>query len=226
MGKSKRKESDNLKVDIGASSPMSTSIAGEASQPAQSLHIPAIIHPRSYEQATSSVAQCASSSEHLATIVSRVTPLPPAASSAQATPSTIGASLPPSIPEQLWDRAYDNLQNDKPKFVEAYENILSHELNGSTSTSLSFNGQRNIIEQANQERRRLQMSKLIQIGLKKTEKEAKVKQGIGNAMQVILAAKDIIGSAVQACPQAALAWTGVSLALQVNLLLGKHNDRS
>jgi hypothetical protein len=44
---------------------------------------------------------------------------------------------------------------------------------------------RNAIEQANRERRREQMSKLIQTGLKKTEKEAKVKKGIGNAMRVV-----------------------------------------
>ena len=61
------------------------------------------------------------------------------------------------------------------------------------------------------------MSQLVQKGLKKTEKEAKVKQGIGNAMQVVLGANDIITSAVQSCPQAALAWTGVTLTLQVSL---------
>lgn len=67
------------------------------------------------------------------------------------------------------------------------------------------------------ELRQSQMSQLIRAGLKKTEREAKVKKGIGNAMQVVLAAKGMISSAVQVCPQAALAWTGASLALQVSL---------
>ena len=49
------------------------------------------------------------------------------------------------------------------------------------------------------------------------ETEVKVKQGIGNAMQVVLLAKDIITSAIQTVPQAALAWTGVSFALQILL---------
>ena len=48
------------------------------------------------------------------------------------------------------------------------------------------------------------MSQLVQEGLKKTEKEAKVKQGIGNTMQIALRANNIITSAVQSCPQAAL----------------------
>jgi hypothetical protein len=63
------------------------------------------------------------------------------------------------------------------------------------------------------------MGQLVHAGLKKTEKGAKVKQGIGQAMQVVLSAKDIISSAIQAVPQAALAWTGVCFALQVSLCL-------
>jgi hypothetical protein len=62
-----------------------------------------------------------------------------------------------------------------------------------------------VIKQKDKEMRRSQMSQLIQKGLKKTDKEAKVKQGIGNAIQVALRANDIITSAIQSYPQAALA---------------------
>lgn len=61
------------------------------------------------------------------------------------------------------------------------------------------------------------MDKLIQSGLARTEKEAKVKQSVGEVMQMVLSVKDVVSSAVQAMPQAALAWTGVCFALQVSL---------
>jgi hypothetical protein len=123
----------------------------------------------------------------------------------------------PVKPELLWDEAYDSLGDDQPALVKAYEKILSRELNGMSIASQTSDDQPNVIEQKNKEMRRSQMSQLVQKGLKKTEKEAKVKQGIGNAMQVALGANDIITFAVQSCPQAALAWTGVTLALQVSL---------
>ena len=62
------------------------------------------------------------------------------------------------------------------------------------------------------------MEELVQTGLKKTEGEDKVKQAIGGAMQGVLSVKDIIGSALQPVPQAAIAWAGVCFALQVSSL--------
>ena len=61
------------------------------------------------------------------------------------------------------------------------------------------------------------MNTLIQAGLAKTEKEAKTKQSVGEVLQKILLIKDVVSSAVQAMPQAALAWTGICFALQVGL---------
>jgi hypothetical protein len=66
------------------------------------------------------------------------------------------------------------------------------------------------------------MGLLVQAGLKKTESVVKVKQGVGEVVDVILSAKDIIGLAVQTVPQAALAWTGVCFALQVSVLSKRH----
>ncbi|KAH8665172.1 WD40-repeat-containing domain protein [Tricladium varicosporioides] len=118
-------------------------------------------------------------------------------------------------PELLWDEAYNGLRDDQPALVKAYEKILSRELNGISTNFQTSEDQSNVIEQKNVEIRRSQMNQLIQNGLKKTERESKVKQGIGNWMQVTLAANDIIKFAVQFCPQAALPWTGVTLALQL-----------
>jgi hypothetical protein len=118
----------------------------------------------------------------------------------------------PTLQERLWDRAYDSLRADEPRLVEEYEKILSHELDGNVGAEL----QDNIIVQNNPDMRRSQMGRLVQIGLKKTEKEARMKHGTGEAMQFALSAKEAVGFALQAVPQAALAWAGVCFALQVN----------
>jgi hypothetical protein len=60
------------------------------------------------------------------------------------------------------------------------------------------------------------MQRLLKAGLEKTEKEAKLWAGAGAAVDFVLSAKNVIDAAVQAVPQAALAWTGVSIALQVS----------
>jgi len=146
-----------------------------------------------------------------------------------ATPKTIAgtsmtvSSAPPSPPEQLWDLAYDNLKADECSLVKAYEKILSCELDENASRSEASELQESEVEQTNPETRRSQMSQLVQAGLKKTERQAKVKQSAGEAMQVVLSAKETIGSAIQSMPQAALAWAGVCLALQVSLFPRNRN---
>lgn len=128
--------------------------------------------------------------------------------------NTAASSSNPS--EQLWNTAYDQLKQKEPKLVDAYETILSQPFRGDSLDHYPLN-QQNSIEQTNVSKRRSQMDKLIQSGLARTEKEAKVKQSIGEVMQMVLSVKDVVSSAVQAMPQAALAWTGVCFALQVSL---------
>ena len=118
--------------------------------------------------------------------------------------------------EQLWNKAYDQLKQKEPKLVDAYETLLSQTLNGDSSSRQPVQ-YKNLIEQKDVPKRRSQMDRLIQIGLVKTEKEARIKQNIGEIMEKILSVKDVVSSAIEAMPQAALAWTGVCFALQVIL---------
>ncbi|KAJ4357089.1 Vegetative incompatibility protein HET-E-1, partial [Neurospora sp. IMI 360204] len=74
--------------------------------------------------------------------------------------------------------------------------------------------QPNIIAQNNSDRRR-QMTQLINAGLAKTEREAKVKESCGKVVDGVLRTKNIISAAIQAVPQAALAWTGICIALEM-----------
>ena len=59
------------------------------------------------------------------------------------------------------------------------------------------------------------MMQLVQTGLDKTAKEATVKRRLEEGIDVISSVKGIIHAAVQAVPQAAVAWVGVCLALEV-----------
>jgi hypothetical protein len=133
----------------------------------------------------------------------------------------------PFEPQLLWDEAYDALSEEKPGLLRAYEIILTRELNdtlGDEQKDTRKDLAKNVIKKDDRETRRSQMKQLIQGGLKRTEKEAKLKQNIGEVTKVITNASNIISSALQACPQAALAWTGVTLAIQVSLPLEKPTD--
>ena len=118
-------------------------------------------------------------------------------------------------PKLLWDRAYDSLREDQHGLVEAYEKVLSCELAKPTASSVPTN-QQNVIEQKDTETRRSQMRQLVDQGLAKTERGARSKQGAGPVVDVALAANNTISTALKECPEAALAWTGVTFALQVS----------
>lgn len=122
-----------------------------------------------------------------------------------------------SLPERLWDRAYDNLKTTEPALSQAYEKILSRKIRDPGLGSPVDESEQNIIAQDNVRMRREQMRGLIHDGLEKTAQEARIKKNVGVAMQVVNSAKGLISSAVQAVPQAALPWTGVCVALDVSL---------
>jgi len=92
--------------------------------------------------------------------------------------------------KRLWNRAYDELKANRDKWVDAYEKILSCKLRGDDSSSTNLELQENKMEQKNPAKRRQQMSRLVEVGLRKTASEDKVKQAIGEAMQGVLNVKD------------------------------------
>jgi hypothetical protein len=199
------------------------------SQPAQSPLVPMSMALQSPEQVASPPGPSASSVQQPAITVSEVlapTTAPPAptAPGAQPTTSDTVTSTSSDLPERLWDRAYNELKGEEDKWVDEYERILSRELMGGDSSSTNLELQKNKIEQKNPAKRQQQMSQLVEAGLRKTAGEDKVKQVIGGAMLGILNVKDMIGSALQPVPQAALAWTGVCFALQVSLLPENCNN--
>lgn len=137
----------------------------------------------------------------------------------QPSPAPVNLDKSASLPEHLWDRAYDDLKVHETVLIQAYEKILSSKL---YDRSLEFNGdvyEKNTIAQDDPGARRAQMEQLVTSGLAKITREAKIKESTG--VQIIMSAKEMISSAIQTIPQAALAWTGVCVALEVVLSITK-----
>ncbi|KAH7115497.1 NACHT domain-containing protein [Dactylonectria estremocensis] len=135
------------------------------------------------------------------------TPSPP-------TSTDSDTSLLPTLQERLWNQAYDELKVSEPKVVEAYEKILSAELCRNGSTSVASRPTENEIGRTRETRCR-QMQQLVQGGLDRTQKAASIKRGIDEGLQAVQAVRGIVDKAVQAAPEAAVAWVVVCLGLEI-----------
>lgn len=144
-------------------------------------------------------------------------PLPTTSTSLTSQPTTSTTSSSPNVSEHIWNEAYHRLKQTESKLVDAYERILSRELEKDDSGPEGSQMAKNSIEQTDNDKRWSQMEWLVQAGLEKTERESGIKQPVGAALQGVLSLKDLIGAALQTVPQAALAWTGVCFAMQVGL---------
>ncbi|KAM0254754.1 hypothetical protein ACHAQJ_006470 [Trichoderma viride] len=134
------------------------------------------------------------------------------ASASSLSATTTNVQAPTSLPERLWDQAYNDLKTHDAALSQAYEKILSRKLGGQGFNSPVTKSEQNIIAQDDAHTRRAQMRQLIHDGLDKTAQEAKIKESIGTATQLVLSVEDIISSAVQAVPQAALTWAAATEA--------------
>jgi hypothetical protein len=150
---------------------------------------------------------------------SRSVSQPTTRSTSQPTPSPLTSTDSETSPlqnlqEQLWNQAYDELNASEPKLVDAYEKILSVGLHGNDPNSVTCESTRNEIGR-NRETRCRQMQLLVQQGLDRTQKQASVKRGIDEGLQAVQAVRGIVDKAIQAAPEAAVAWVGVCLGLEV-----------
>ncbi|KAI0593459.1 NACHT domain-containing protein [Biscogniauxia sp. FL1348] len=117
--------------------------------------------------------------------------------------------------DRLWNKAYNDLKNEKLDLVDKYEKLLLREFGEKNSDSADETAQKNEIDQTNSEKRQSQMYQLVQAGLKKTEKEATVKGKIQDKMAYVLSIKGMIDTGIKAAPEAAIAWTGICFALEM-----------
>ena len=98
-----------------------------------------------------------------------------------------------SFPVRLWTDAYDRINQDDPKLVEAYKQILYRKLRDESSAANIRNGED---RQTNPEPIRRQMVLLAEAALKKTEKEAVAISKMQDGIRVVSLIKDIIGITV------------------------------
>src|SRR2546421_7851257 len=144
---------------------------------------------------------------------------PPTSSRVHTSTPHVEAKKPLShdIRRRIWDEAYNNVKRSEPKLVHAYEVVLSHEPEEDGSNSQGSLLKENFIEQAENDKRWSRMDQIVQNGLKDTEKDNKIRQVVGKALGGVLQLNTLISTALEATPQAALAWAGVTFAMQVHL---------
>ncbi|PNP76753.1 hypothetical protein FNYG_09856 [Fusarium nygamai] len=123
---------------------------------------------------------------------------------------------PESLPERLWNEAYDELKNSESKqtIVEAYEKVLSSQLQPATVSSDGSADVPNIVASDPNARWR-QMERLVQVGLEKTAKDADRKQKVNQWLEMINPLKQAISTGIKAAPQAAVPWAGICCALEI-----------
>ncbi|WAO93444.1 NACHT domain-containing protein [Fusarium falciforme] len=120
------------------------------------------------------------------------------------------ASSLPRLQERLWDEAYDGLKRasllkaSEPQLVEAYEKILSAGLHRNDLSSIACEPVENEIGRTRETRCR-QMQQLVHEGLDRTQKQASIKRGIDEGLQVVQTVRGIVDKAVHAAPEAVVA---------------------
>ncbi|KAH7108857.1 hypothetical protein B0J11DRAFT_390279, partial [Dendryphion nanum] len=125
-----------------------------------------------------------------------------------------------SLPARLWNQAYEQAKRSDSSTIETYEKILSARLSEQDADVSSPPQPADLASQENKiapdiDERRMQMHQLVQNGLCRTEKDAKVKQGMEDGIQAAMAVKEVVDKAIQASPEAAVAWVGVCFALEI-----------
>jgi hypothetical protein len=144
----------------------------------------------------------------------------PLASTPHARTAPDPATSPPNLPARLWNQAYDQAKTSDSSTVDAYEKILTIQLSEKDAAASTLPNSAGLVSQQNDiaqdaGKRRIQMQQLVQNGLRRTEKDAKVKQGMEDGIQAAMAVKEVVDKAIQASPEAAIAWVGVCFALEV-----------
>ena len=119
-----------------------------------------------------------------------------------------------SLQERLRNDAYDRVKLSEAQLVEDYEQILSTVLDKTETSSASREPVVNMMGKDRETRSR-QMQQLVMNGLDRTQREASIKHSIDGVLQVWQTLRGTVDKAMQMAPEAAVAWAGVCLGLEV-----------
>jgi hypothetical protein len=123
----------------------------------------------------------------------------------------------PREPEELWNLAYDSLRGKDAedrdlKLTKAYETVLFRIGDKPTQTLPKKITQ---IAEVDGMAREEELRKAVEDGQERTRMFQKTRDCAGEVSDVVLGAKELIGNALSAFPQAAAAWTGLMLVFEV-----------
>ncbi|SCV39827.1 related to vegetatible incompatibility protein HET-E-1 [Fusarium fujikuroi] len=173
--------------------------------------------------AGASTSQITTPSGHQASASSLTVPImgsSPISSPSNATPEPHIVSSPPeepanntpSIPERLWSKAYNILEEKEPDVVKGYQEILDRVQNEWADTAAPEELQN--LKHCKSVKSR-QMWRLVYSGLERSKRQAKVKESVSNIMETIDNLKGVVDKAVKYSSEASIAWAGVSLGLEI-----------
>ncbi|KAF5136431.1 Vegetative incompatibility protein HET-E-1 [Metarhizium anisopliae] len=135
---------------------------------------------------------------------------------APGTESTEQQSTAVSKSQELWNAAYDSLEEDKDtaelvrSYVKTLTTVLGTRLDIVSGADVSANLK-------DPTKRQMFMKKLVEEGQAKISTPSNLTKGVGDVAQFILSAKGMVDTAIQNIPQAALPWAGVCIGLQILL---------
>jgi len=122
-------------------------------------------------------------------------------------PSTQVGSVPSTVSERLWAKAYAALEQDEPDMIKSFKQDVSSVANIQMSVTP------------------LDLAKILHFKLEEQDskqlivtilnKRIKVREQGEQVVKFIMWSKDVIGAAAALEPHAAIAWAGVSLLLPV-----------
>ncbi|KAI0397540.1 hypothetical protein F5Y17DRAFT_454943 [Xylariaceae sp. FL0594] len=113
---------------------------------------------------------------------------------------------------RLWKEAYDILCDQEPDLVESYQSLLLRITHEATTDPTAAAG-RQIVKQHGLTGEELdsQLREAAQAGLERTADYEAAVQATGEIADAVLSIRELIRTALAAFPQAAAAWTGVTL---------------
>lgn len=120
------------------------------------------------------------------------------------------------IAVRLWTDAYDRIDQEDPKLVEAYKQILYSKLRNESSAANIPKGKDG---ETDPEPTSTQMLQFVDDTLENTERKAAMKDKWQDWIGVVFSVKEVVSTALQSAPEAATVWGGVCLLLQVSYSL-------
>lgn len=125
------------------------------------------------------------------------------------------SDLAPSLSTDLWLAAYRNLQESKPKLIDAYEKILSRQLHPSNEGPIITNESPNFFSAEDAGTVISYHRSIVSKALAKAKKREAMQDGILDMTSVITHHAKSIQGMLNTCPPAAMAWSGFCVGLPV-----------